>query len=127
MKRPGEFHGIQCSLPSLISHLIHPTESFASPICSHLHLLFLSIVNSPLTTNSMTVNQRPLVTAHYEYHHGSGKHILRKEYDDEVPVCSIRCCLNHILDLLIFCLAIGFLVFAGWLCYYLYTNYQVDN
>ena len=75
----------------------------------------------------MAVNKEPLVLAHYEYHHGSGRHILMKDEDDGVPKYSIKCCLCYTLDFLIFSVAIGFLVFSGWLCYYLYTNYQGDN
>lgn len=66
-------------------------------------------------------------TAEYEYHHGTGKHILRKhddEYEYARPKYSLTCILCQALDCLILLLVIAFLGGAFYLCYYLYNNYD---
>jgi hypothetical protein len=75
----------------------------------------------------MAVIPDPLVTTHYEYHHGTGKHVLMKDYDDGSPKYSVGCCLSYVLDCFCISLAIGFLVFSGWLCYHIYTNYEGND
>lgn len=61
----------------------------------------------------------------YVYHHGRGEHLLiRTDPDINRPKYSFQCCLCHLFDALILVLIIGFLVFAFWLCYYLYNNYD---
>lgn len=61
----------------------------------------------------------------YEYHSGTGKHIL-VEPDPDVnrPQYSVMCCLCKCLDYSIFLFAIAFLGGAFYLCFYLYNNYD---
>ena len=50
---------------------------------------------------------------HYEYHHGSGKHILvRDDPDINRPKYSFQCFLCNLVDCLIFTGCIAFLFFA---------------
>ena len=61
---------------------------------------------------------------YYEYNHGQGRHILRKDEDDRrAPWCSYQCFCAHLVDALIWVLVLGFLGGAGYLCYYLLENY----
>jgi hypothetical protein len=66
--------------------------------------------------------------ADYEYHHGSGKHVLMKRGDvDEDynrPRYSLKCVLCQALDCLVLLLVFAFLGGAFYLCYYLYNNYD---
>jgi hypothetical protein len=75
---------------------------------------------------SMLQEREPV--GYYEYHHGSGKHVLMKDdmyYDDpNRPRYSVKCCLCHCIDVIIFILIVSFLSFAFWICYYLYKNYS---
>lgn len=68
---------------------------------------------------------------HYEYHHGTGKHILvRKQTADDDPNrprISCACILHNLLDALILLICLAFLGGAGYLCYYLLTNYGNGN
>lgn len=58
----------------------------------------------------------------YEYHHGSGQHLLiSADKDKNRPKYSFLCFLCYCVDCFVLLLVIGFLVFAGWLCYYLYN------
>jgi len=63
----------------------------------------------------------------YEYHHGTGKHILMKRDDDDDvnrPKYSLKCILCQALDGLILLFVFVFLGGAFYLCYYLYNNYD---
>ena len=63
----------------------------------------------------------------FEYHHGRGEHVpVRAETDSNrrrPKYYSLSCFFQHCVDVLCFLLVLGFLVFAFWLCYYLYNNY----
>lgn len=65
-------------------------------------------------------------SAEYEYHHGTGKHVLMKRDDDDVarPKWSLTCILCQALDALILVFVLCFLGGAFYLCYYLYNNYD---
>jgi hypothetical protein len=62
----------------------------------------------------------------FHYHHGRGEHVLvRGDADpNRPPMYSISCCLHYCCDCMVLLLIVGFLVFAFWLCYYLYNNYD---
>jgi hypothetical protein len=60
----------------------------------------------------------------YEYHAGTGKHILMKSDPDvNRPTYSVVCFLHYLCDCIALSLVVGFLGFAGWLCYYILNNY----
>lgn len=67
----------------------------------------------------------------YQYHHGTGRHILvKRDKDDDdynQPKYSFHCLLCYCCDALVLLLIIGFLGGAAYLCYYLYNNYSGDN
>ena len=72
--------------------------------------------------------REPSQDCYYEYHHGTGEHILvRRNVDPNQPRFSFMCICCKLLDTLILCTVIGFLGFAGWLCYYLLNNYSGGN
>eukprot|EP00978_Attheya_sp_CCMP212_P022838 scaffold68798_cov52-Attheya_sp.AAC.2 len=61
----------------------------------------------------------------YEYHHGTGRHMLMKpDSDVNRPHYSIYCCLCHLCDYCILAFILAFLGGAFYLCYYLYNNYD---
>ena len=61
---------------------------------------------------------------YYQYHHGTGRHMLMKGDDClERPKYSFQCCLCYCVDGLCLVIILGFLIFAFWLPYYLYNNY----
>ena len=64
-------------------------------------------------------------TVEYEYHHGTGKHMLMQQDDDwNRPKYSLQCILCQALDCFILLFVIAFLGGAFYLCYYLYNNYD---
>jgi hypothetical protein len=66
---------------------------------------------------------QPLETEYYDYNHGTGEHYLVREVvDADRPRCSWKCFCNHFIDFFCISLALGFLLFSGWLVYYLYNN-----
>jgi hypothetical protein len=71
----------------------------------------------------MLPSNKPILTRHYEYNHGTGEHYLVEDLvDPNRPRFSCRCFCSHVLDAVCILLALGFLGFAFWLCYYLYSN-----
>lgn len=61
---------------------------------------------------------------YYEYHHGSGRHILvQGDPNDNRPRYSMACILHNGADCVIFLFVIGFLGGSFYLAYYLYNNY----
>ena len=73
--------------------------------------------------NMFKSSDKPYISEYYNYNHGTGKHYLvQEEVDPDSPRCSFKCCCDYFVDCFCISLAIGFLVFAGWLCYYLYNN-----
>ena len=62
---------------------------------------------------------------YYEYHHGTGRHILvQPDPDYNRPRYSLTCILCNCCDALIFLFVIVFLGGAFYLVYYLYSNYS---
>ena len=61
----------------------------------------------------------------FKYHHGRGQHLLVREDTDfnRRPKYSLHCFLQYCCDCIVVLIIIGFLVFAFWLCYYIYNNY----
>ena len=59
--------------------------------------------------------------SYYEYHHGNGRHVAVPR--PPPPTYSLHCCCQYGVDGLILILIVGFLLFAFWLCYYIYNNY----
>jgi hypothetical protein len=65
----------------------------------------------------------------YEYHHGTGKHVLMKRGDDDDmdynrPRYSLKCILCQALDCFILSFVVAFLGGAFYLCYFLYNNFD---
>ena len=58
---------------------------------------------------------------YYEYQHGNGRHVYVPR--PPPPTYSLHCCCQYGVDGLILILIVGFLLFAFWLCYYIYNNY----
>lgn len=68
--------------------------------------------------------------AYYEYHHGSGDHILMRNgygYNgNNIPVkpqYSIKCIACHCVDCLILVAVLAFLGFSLYIAYYVLNNY----
>jgi len=66
---------------------------------------------------------------YYEYHHGSGRHVLVRgdPQADDRPKYSLQCILCNCCDALVLLLVIAFLGGAFYLSYYLYSNYSGGN
>ena len=63
------------------------------------------------------------IPCRYEYHHGSGKHVLvRADPDINRPIYSFHCFLCNCIDVLIFVGCIALLFFA-----IRYALYQLEN
>lgn len=60
---------------------------------------------------------------YYEYHHGTGKHILKRSDKNPSPKYSWKCICCHFIDVLIFVGCIAFLYFAIRYAFYCLENY----
>jgi hypothetical protein len=80
---------------------------------THTHTNSITIPQEALISTTLSSRQPNLVPMEYEYHHGTGRHILMKPDDDpNRPKYSLKCCLCKTLDLAIFIGCIVFLYFA---------------
>lgn len=65
--------------------------------------------------------------SYYEYHHGSGDHVLRRGgYGGDIPVkpqYSLKCLCCHCLDTIILLAVLAFLGFSLYIAYYVLNNY----